>query len=389
MKKMKKIFLTVLMGALVSLTSCSDETFDPVASNSTINLTAPSGGTFTLNINNENETATTVKWTSADFGFNAAVTYSMQAVKANQSFNSNPGSYPLGTYNSSNLNLEKIMTVKELNNLILSANGIIGVSEQFKIRIVGKPSTQLTSSNNAVVAISNEVTITVNPYDAFANFNKIYVPGSYQSASGYGNDWSPDHANVGKLFSPNNDGQYAGYIHMNDASPLFKITEGPSWAVNYGYGSNNGDFTVTTTSQTKTVSPGASNLQGSGVGTYWIKADLSGSTKTVTAQKMDYGLIGAFNGWGNDVDFTYNPTTRVWEKVVTLSPGGMLLRGNDNWDFKMGALSGSASDANLVANVPIKIKEGGADIQVQVSGTYKVIVDLNNSANYTLKIIPN
>ncbi len=388
MKKMKKIILTLVLGAIASLTSCSDETYDPIASNSAINLTAPSGNTFVLNINNENTNATTVKWTSASFGYNAAVKYTLQAVKSNQSFNSNPGSYPLGVFNSSSANLEKILTVKELNNLILSANGIIGVSEQFKIRVVGVPSTQLTSSNNGVTAISNELTITVTPYDAFANFNKIYVPGSYQNASGYGNDWSPDHANVGKLFSPNNDGQYAGYIYMNQASPFFKITEGPSWSVNYGFGAD-GDFSITTSSQTKNLSQGAGNFKGNGIGTYWLKANLSGATKTLTAQKMDYGLIGVFNGWGSDVDLTYNTTTRVWEKVVTLAPGGMLLRGNDDWGFKMGALSSSASDANLVANVPIKIKEGGADIQVQVSGTYKVIVDLNNSANYTLKIVPN
>jgi hypothetical protein len=55
----------------------------------------------------------------------------------------------------------------------------------------------------------------------------------------------------------------------------------------------------------------------------------------------------------------------------------------------MGAVSGSAADANLVPNVPIKLKEGGADIQVQVSGSYKVIVDLRNSANYTMMIVPN
>ena len=69
------------MGALASLSSCSDETFDPVASNSTINLTVPTGGSFVLSAGTAGSTATTVKWTSADFGFNAAVTYSLQTVK--------------------------------------------------------------------------------------------------------------------------------------------------------------------------------------------------------------------------------------------------------------------------------------------------------------------
>jgi hypothetical protein len=149
------------------------------------------------------------------------------------------------------------------------------------------------------------------------------------------------------------------------------------------------DFFVTTSSATNTVTSGSGNLKGDGAGNYWLKADLSGSTKTITAQKMDYGLIGQFNGWSSDENLVFNTSSLKWEKTVTLATGGMLLRGNDDWGFKMGAMSSSAADANLVPNVPIKIKENGSDIQVQVSGSYKVIVDLRNSANYTMMIVPN
>lgn len=312
----------------------------------------------------------------------------MQAVKSTDAFTDSSSSITLATYNSEVETNSLAVSQKTLNNLLLSAGANIGITGTFKIRVIGKPSTQSSSSTNGVKAVSNEVTITATPYDTFDEFNRVYVPGNYQAASGYGANWSPDDAAVAKIFSAGNDGKYAGYVYMNDASPMFKITDGPSWTVNYGFQAD-GDFFVTTNSATNTVTQGSGNLKGDGVGTYWLKADLSGSTKTITAQKMDYGLIGQFNGWGSDENLDFNTSTHKWEKTVTLATGGLLLRGNDDWGFKMGAMSSSAADANLVPNVPIKIKENGSDIQVQVSGSYKVIVDLRNSANYTMMIVPN
>jgi hypothetical protein len=387
---MKKIFLSLILlaGTMTSIVSCSDETFDPTATDATMNMSSPTGGTFVLSGSSASTTAFTTKWTPANFGFSAAVSYTLQAVKGTDSFSNTSSSIVLGTSNSDIELNEKAVSQKVLNNLLLSAGGNIGISGTFKLRVFARPSTQLATSTNGVKAVSNEVTITATPYDTFDEFDRIYVPGNYQGASGYGSNWSPGDALVAKLFSAGNDGKYAGYVYMNDASPFFKITTGPSWDNNYGFQAD-GDFFVTTSSATNTVTSGSGNLKGDGAGNYWLKADLSGSTKTITAQKMDYGLIGQFNGWSSDENLVFNTSSLKWEKTVTLATGGMLLRGNDDWGFKMGAMSSSAADANLVPNVPIKIKENGSDIQVQVSGSYKVIVDLRNSANYTMMIVPN
>jgi hypothetical protein len=387
---MKKIFLSLILlaGTMTSIVSCSDETFDPTATDATMNMSSPTGGTFVLSGSTASTTAFTTKWTPANFGFSAAVSYTLQAVKGTDSFSNTSSSIVLGTSNSDIELNEKAVSQKVLNNLLLSAGGNIGISGTFKLRVFARPSTQLATSTNGVKAVSNEVTITATPYDTFDEFDRIYVPGNYQGASGYGSNWSPGDPLVAKLFSAGNDGKYAGYVYMNDATPFFKITTGPSWDNNYGFQAD-GDFFVTTSSATNTVTSGSGNLKGDGAGNYWLKADLSGSTKTITAQKMDYGLIGQFNGWSSDENLVFNTSSLKWEKTVTLATGGMLLRGNDDWGFKMGAMSSSAADANLVPNVPIKIKENGSDIQVQVSGSYKVIVDLRNSANYTMMIVPN
>lgn len=389
---MKKIFLSLILlaGTMTSIVSCSDEKFDPVATDSpNMSLTSPTGGNYVLGATSAGTTAFTLNWTPAKFGYETAVTYTLQAIKAGGTFSDTSASFPVGSYNSNTESHQKALTQRQLNNLLLTANGIIGVSESFKLRVVGRITTS-SGTYNGFTAVSNEVTITATPYDTFDEFDRIYVPGNYQAASGYpdgsGNSWAPGFAP--KLFSAGNDGKYAGYVYMNDATPFFKITTGPNWDNNYGFQAD-GDFFVTTSSATNTVTSGSGNLKGDGAGTYWLKADLSGGTKTITAQKMDYGLIGQFNGWGSDENLDFNTSSLKWEKTVTLATGGMLLRGNDDWGFKMGALSSSAADANLVPNVPIKIKENGSDIQVQVSGSYKVIVDLRNSANYTMMIVPN
>ena len=339
---------------------------------------------------NASSDAFTAKWTSSEFGFSAAARYTLQVIKSTGSFDT-PGVFPLGDFNVSEVkDLEKTITNRQLNAALLGAGGTIGSAQSYKIRVVGSPLNQSSSVVSTYLAVSNEVTITATAFDTYDEFDRIYVPGSYQSASGYpnssGGSWAPEAAP--KLFSPGNDGNYVGYVYMNEAVPYFKFTTGPNWDVNYGH-QNGGDFEVTTTSTTKTVTTGAGDLKGSGVGTYRLSASLSGATKSVTAQKIDYGLIGQFNGWGSDENLDFNTTTKKWEKTVTLATGGMLLRGNDDWGIKMGAISSSAADANLMPNVPIKLKEGGADIQVQVSGSYKVIVDLRNSANYTMMIVPN
>lgn len=390
---MKKIILSLVLvtGLFTALVSCNDETLDPVASVSqSIVLSAPTGGTYTLSAANASSDAFTAKWTSSEFGFSAAARYTLQVIKSTGSFDT-PGVFPLGDFNVSEVkDLEKTITNRQLNAALLGAGGTIGSAQSYKIRIVGSPLDQSSTAVSTYLAVSNEVTITATAFDTYDEFDRIYVPGSYQSASGYpnssGGSWAPEAAP--KLFSPGNDGNYVGYVYMNEAVPYFKFTTGPNWDVNYGH-QNGGDFEVTTTSTTKTVTTGAGDLKGSGVGTYRLSASFSGATKSVTAQKIDYGLIGQFNGWGSDENLDFNTTTKKWEKTVTLATGGMLLRGNDDWGIKMGAISSSAADANLMPNVPIKLKEGGADIQVQVSGSYKVIVDLRNSANYTMMIVPN
>ncbi|MDZ7660092.1 RagB/SusD family nutrient uptake outer membrane protein [Fodinibius sp.] len=73
--------------------------------------------------------------------------------------------------------------------------------------------------------------------------DEIYIPGGYQSGSGYTNDWSP--ADAPPLVSDNNDDIYTGYFYVNSAGVEFKFkaNQDPNdWTENWG--DNEGDGTL-------------------------------------------------------------------------------------------------------------------------------------------------
>jgi hypothetical protein len=71
--------------------------------------------------------------------------------------------------------------------------------------------------------------------------NEIYVPGGYQSASGYGSNWTP--ADAPPLISDNNDDVYTGYVYINSPGVEFKFTAERNWN-NGDWGDDEGDGTL-------------------------------------------------------------------------------------------------------------------------------------------------
>lgn len=385
---MKKIVLSlfVLAGAVTSMVSCSDETLDPVASvKNNIVVTEPNGGSFTLGATTAGDNVFTLKWTGADFGYNAAVTYKLQVIKASGSFTT-PQELSLGSYNSNgSSSYEKAVTQRQLNVMLLGSGGSIGSTESYKLRVVGVPSTQLATSTNGVMSVSNEVSFSGNPYDTFDEFSRIYVPGGYQSASGYGNDWSPDNANVARLYSAGNDGKYEGFVWMNVSNPAFKFTPGPAWNGDKGDVSNPNTFTTL-------ASPGNDIKPNDGAGTYFFTVDWAANTYTVA--KRQVAIIGAAtpNGWGTPTYMTFdtNPSSPYYQMYtidIALAADEFLIRLKDDWSVKMGTLSGNVENTSVGGQY--KIKLNGGNMKVPTAGNYKVVLDIRNSANYNIRLMPN
>lgn len=381
---MKKIFLSLILlaGTLTSIVSCSDEKLDPQASSSSINMTSPTGGSFVLTGTTAGNNAFTASWTPAEFGFSSSVTYSLQAVKSTESFSNSSQAIVLGTYSSDADVNEKAVTQRILNNLLLSAGGSIGTSGSFKLRIIGKPSTQLASSTNGVSAVSNEVTITATPYDTFDEFQKLYLPGSYGGASTFA-DWSGA-GNSATIFSAGNDGKYEGFVWMNVSNPEFKFNSDPTWSGNdKGESSADGSFTGNL---------GGSNIKpADGAGTYFFTVNWPALTYTMG--KRQVAIIGQAtpNGWGTPTYLTFDtnpasPYYRMYTIDLALTNDEFLIRLKDDWSVKMGTLSGNTE--NTTTGGQYKIKLNGGNMKVPAAGNYKVVLDIRNSANYNLRLMP-
>lgn len=384
---MKKIYLSLILvaGILSSLVSCSDDLLGPVAAKGdNIVLSAPTGGTYALSASTASATAFTAKWTSSTFGYSAAVRYTLQVIKSTGNFNA-PGTFPLGDYGvDSSINLEKAVTNRQLNAALLGAGGPIGASQAYKVRVVGSPLNQSSSTVDAYTVVSNEITITATAFDTYDEFARIYVPGNYQGASGYGSDWSPDNANVAKLFSAGNNGNYEGFVWMNNATPAFKFTPVPSWSGDKGESNGSGAFSG--------VLGTASDIKPStGAGTYFFTVNWTAGTYTM--DKRQVTIIGAAtpNGWGSGTPLTFdtNPSSPYYQMYtanLALAADEFLIRLKDDWSVKMGTLSGNAENATTGGQY--KIKLGGGNMKVPTAGNYKVVLDIRNSANYNLRLMP-
>jgi len=381
----KKTFLLAFIA--VGIVSCSKDSLDPVGKASEdITLSAPTGGSFSLLAANAGEELFVASWTSADFGYQAATNYKLQMVKGTETFTgTNIASFDLGNYSSvAGATFEKSVTVRQFNALVLAANPSgIGSTETYKIRVVGSIGGQLdTSDNNLPDAVSQEATVTVTAYDAFDEFDRIYVPGNYGGASGFA-DWTP--SNAPKLFSKANDGKYEGFVWMNNPSPEFKFTPVPDWVGDKGENNPSGAYSG--------VLGTASNIKPSdGAGTYFFTVNWPAQTYTMA--KRQVAMIGAAtpNGWGTPTYMTFdtNPSSpyyRMFTLDLALTQDEFLIRLKDDWSEKMGTLSGNME--TLAATSANAIKIGGGNMKVPSAGNYKIVLDVRNSANYNLRLIPN
>ena len=193
-----------------------------------------------------------------------------------------------------------------------------------------------------------------------ADYPVIYVPGGYQEAAGYGNNWSPDQAP--KLASVNSDDNYEGYVYFADAGE-FKFTLGPNWDMDYGMSDTEGVL----------EHPGK-NISISEAGYYKINVNISDLTYSL--QKTEWGLVGdaTSGGWNNDTEMEFDLDSKTWIAETDLAAGKMKFRANKSWDLNYGD------------NGPNGILDaGGNDIVITQPGSYKITMKLE-SPDYTYTI---
>ena len=343
---MFKKYILFVFAVVVIFVSCDKRTFDPVLNvGNGPALTAPSANaSFVLTEDNASNVMTTFNWSTADFGFQAGVTYDVEMDVAGNNF---ADSKKLGSVNGTSLDV----IVGKMNDLLLAAGLPDNVAANIEVRVAAIVSADVDP------LYSDPLTIAVTPYLALIDYPKLYVPGNYQG-------WDP--ANVETVIhSINSDDKYEGYIYFGDGSPQYKFTPAPNWDNDYGDTGGDG-----------TLEEKGDNITLPEAGYYRINADLIALTHAAT--KTEWGLIGDAtpDAWDSDQDMTLDTETGIWSITLDLTDGEIKFRANDAWDIDFGD-----NDTNK------SLEYGGANIPV-TAGNYTIELILNQ-ANYTYTLTKN
>ncbi len=349
---MKKIaFLSTFLLAII-FWSCDDHIEDrPVLETTkTPVLQGPFTGEYVLSVEDAGNLAEHFVWEEAAYSVDVVPTYTLEADLSGNDF---ANAQELGSTSNNNLPI----SVETLNTTAV-ALGIPPFEE-------GIIDVRLKTTVGSETIYSEDIyTLLVTPYST--ELPLLYLPGGYQSASGYGGDWSPDVAPT--LTVPDfGSTAFEGYVYFAVDSE-FKITDSPNWD-NGIYGSDGADGLEFPGNDSGNLSTTA--------GYYKINVDTDALTYTLTP--TSWGLIGDATGsWDDDQDMIYDADAKVWSITLDLVAGEIKFRANDAWDLNYGD---DGADGSL--------EEGTANIAIGAAGNYTVILDLSTPRAYTYSVTQN
>jgi starch-binding outer membrane protein SusE/F len=362
------LFFIALIG-IAAITSCKKDEVKVVLGTNFLSpaITAglTNGSSVVLNKANK-DVVLNIAWSNAYYGFKGSITYTLQMDKKGNNFAS---AMSLGSPSSTVLagSYSLTMTTNDFNNklLTLQADPENPVATALEFRV------KATINDSVPTLYSPVVSATYTPYFIPIVYPKLYIPGNYEVASGYGtSDWSQ--SNAPYLASLKSNSFYEGYAYFAGTGNLFKFSSQLDWN-----GTNYGDAGVAGKLST---AGSADNLKLPVGGYYYITTNVTDLNYTATLTK--WSIIGSVTSpgynWSNDLDMTYNPTTKVWTATANLKAGEFKFRNNHDWAFTYGL--GVASG---------KLDTPGANIPLAADGNYTITLDFSAPPIYRYKIVKN
>ncbi|HEY8930522.1 MAG TPA: SusE domain-containing protein [Mucilaginibacter sp.] len=346
--------------ALLMLSACKKDGAVVTSNGGKPGTLSASSTTLVLDKSKQNDAsaAITFNFTNANYGFDAAVTNTLQIDSAGDNWNK-PTSVTLGTKAGA-----VSYSTADFNAMLLKLNLKGGVTSQIKVRL------QHTVSAQVAPVYSNELSLTVTPYSLVAF---IYVPGAYQG-------WNP--ATADSLMSATSNGIYSGVIPFTPGNDQFLITPVKNW--NNKWATPDGQQSgATVTYNTQYVTGGGNNFYAISKSTVdpsvnitYNQAVLDANKNTLTLTPVLWSVVGDATpgGWPNgsgyqsDTDMKFNNGTQTWSVKVALKAGGAIkFRMNHDWGKNYGSVK-VAGILDTADNNNINITE---------AGTYLITIDLN------------
>lgn len=282
-----------------------------------------------LDSENPDAELTLLSWEAARLNYNEAITYRLDATRADNGM------------------MATVAT--DLTETVYSTS--VQAWNEFCVKSLGLPEATASDVQLTVTAFSESypdgvpspaVTISVTTYELpYPKEEYIYIPGDHQN-------WDP--ATAPRLRSANLDGIYTGFCYLSGG---FKFTKQPTWDEEYNssHFPNMGD----------NLSDSSGNIAIDQPGFYYLVADVMTGTLTATLTNT-WGIVGNQTNWadGADLLLTWDAAKGCWSGTLALEAGEMKFRADGAWDISVG---GSFDDLT---------EDNGGNLIIETADTYFV-----------------
>jgi hypothetical protein len=369
MKKINKILSIAVL--LFVFFSCEKEEFEPVIKygDSPALTSSPDGGSFLLAEENAGETLLALSWTESDYGFPAAISYTVEMDKAGNNF-----AKPTDIVTTSSLSYN--LTVGKLNTLLTMLELPSGVKAALEIRI------KSSVSDHAQALYSEKLAFEAIPYS-------LKLPPIYLLGDATDPGWDNANALPAPYMSP---GLYGITAHLKAGKYIKFIQTLKQWAPQWGTdgsGTNTGGKLVFRPDENATDPPAIPSP--SVEGDYRIEANIT------TLDYIIYPIPDVVYLVGGATSIGWTPTSGLaftkdgvglYSITTDLSTGngGMkIMAGNGGaWAPQWGT---NATGSNLFGTLVYRASDSNPDPAEipapAVAGKYKIEV---NFTDFTYKI---
>jgi hypothetical protein len=344
MKKVLTKFLALSSIGLLMLSACKKDGSLVTTNGGKPGALSASATTLVLDKTKLTDTSKvmTFTFTQPDFGYNAAVTNTLQIDAVGDNW-AKPASATIGIKKG-----VQGYSTADFNTLLLKLNLVGGVTSHVQVRV------QHSLGAGSAPIYSNVLSLTVTPFN-LTSF--LYTVGAYQG-------WDINHQD--SLLSATSNGIYIGVLNFTAGNNQFLIVPGRN-SYDNKYATNDPQ---NATSSTVAVG-GPNNLFAPATpGFYTVTLDINAKTISFTPFTAYYSVIGdGAKGWsdGDDVDMkSANDGTGLWTITLPLvSTGSIKVRKSHAWAIGYG-IPKTGADGKTLASTD------DDNIPVPTSGTYKM-----------------